>query len=288
MFLLLDIGGTNTRVGVSKDLKKLEGEPEAFKTPNTPEEGMKKIKEVADEVLEGNKPQMVCGGIAGPLNKERTCLINSPNNSGWVNKSLTQELEKIFDAPSLIENDTALVGLGEWAFGSGKNSEIMAYITVSTGVGGTRIVNGVIDTSVHGYEPGHQIIDIDNTMELYGKIRASGDKNRPNLEDIISGSALENRAGKKPYEIEDEKMWDDFARVLAVGLNNMIVHWSPEVLVLGGSMIVGDPGIDAGAVEQYLKQELSIYPQPPIIREAELGDYGGLYGAMELTRQQLF
>jgi glucokinase len=50
-------------------------------------------------------------------------------------------------------------GLGEAVFGAGKGREIVVYMTISTGVGGARIVGGKIDASAMGFEPGHQIID---------------------------------------------------------------------------------------------------------------------------------
>lgn len=288
MFLLFDIGGTNTRVAVSGDLKKIEGEPKVFKTPERIEDGVEMIKNAANELLGERKLQMGCGGVAGPLNKERAELVNSPNNSEWVGKPLKKELENTLGAPVILENDAALVGLGEWKFGAGNKSEIMVYVTVSTGVGSSRIVNGAIDTSIYGFEPGHQIIDIDNTLKLHGGITPSGEKKRPDLEDTVSGSSLERRSGRRPYEIDDDQMWDKFAEVLAVGLHNTVVHWSPEVMVLGGSMILKRPGISIKAVENYLSQELYIYPTPPELRQAELEDYGGLYGAMELIRQNIF
>ena len=63
-----------------------------------------------------------------------------------------------------IANDTAVVGLGEAHRGAGIGYNIVTYITVSTGVGGTRIVDGRIDRRIYGFEPGHQTIDIDNSV----------------------------------------------------------------------------------------------------------------------------
>ena len=74
---------------------------------------------------------------------------------------------------------------------------------------------------------------------------------------------------------------------MAIGLNNIIVEWSPDVVVLGGSMITGDPSISIEKTENYLKEILKIFPKLPAIRKAELGDFGGLYGALAFIKTQI-
>jgi len=103
---------------------------------------------------------------------------------------------------------------------------------------------------------------------------------RKTLEDMVSGRALQEKTGKHPKEITDLAVWDNHAWLLAVGLNNIIVEWSPNCVVLGGSMITGDPSIPLDKTEKYLKEILKIFPQIPTIKKAELGDFGGLYGAL--------
>src|SRR4030066_415253 len=44
--------------------------------------------------------------------------------------------------------------------GAGKGFNIVAFLTIGTGVGGARIVGGKPDANVFGFEPGHQIIDL--------------------------------------------------------------------------------------------------------------------------------
>ncbi len=101
---------------------------------------------------------------------------------------------------------------------------------------------------------------------------------------MISGKALQEKTGKHPREITDQKVWDEFAKILAFGLNNIIVEWSPNVVVLGGSMITGDPAIPLFKVEMHLKEILKIFPELPAIKKAELGDFGGLYGGLAYLR----
>ncbi len=277
MFLLFDIGGTKTRLAVSRDGKSF-GKPYIINTPQDFDTGMSLFKKIALELSGDDKIQAAAGGIAGPLNREKSKLVNSPHISGWIDKPLKETIGRAVNAPVYLENDTAVVGLGEAVAGAGQGESIMAYITVSTGVGGVRIVDGRIDRNIFGFEPGHQMIDPSGALcPLCG---SSGD-----LEEHISGTALEARYHKKPFEINDNQVWEEEAKWLAYGLNNTIVHWSPAVVVLGGSMITKNPGISIERVRYYLKNTLSIFPELPRLAKAELGDVGGLHGALEMLKQ---
>lgn len=278
MFIVFDIGGTKMRLGSSTDGVTLE-KTMVIDTPLSYEVGMTEFKRAAESLIQGREVRAVAGGIAGPFSQKMEALLASPNLKDWVGKPIQTSMEEFFGAPIFIENDAALVGLGEAMRGGGRGSSIVAYVTVSTGVGGAKIVNGKIDARSIGFEPGHEIIDIDKTVVP--------DAVGGTLESYVSGTGLMKRTGKKPKEIDDPKVWDDLAKILAYGLNNVAVFWSPDVIVLGGSMIVGDPAISVEKTEEYLKGILKIYPEIPKVRKAELGDLGGLHGALELLKQQV-
>ena len=249
--ILFDIGATKIRMAYSVDGEIFE-EPKVFETPKNYEEILNLFKETTKELADERGIKTIAGGMSRSI-------------PGLTDDRFKKDLVEIFGVAALIENDAAMVGLGEANWGAGRGFEIVAYVTVSTGVGGTRIVNGKIDEHAIGFEPGKQIIDV-NTKKT--------------LEEMISGKALAEKTGKHPKEITDENIWDEHAKILAIGLNNIIVEWSPNCVVLGGSMITGNPSISVEKTEQYLKEILKIFPQLPAIRKAELGDFGGLYGAL--------
>ncbi len=275
MFVLFDIGGTKTRVAISKDGKAFE-EPVIFDTLQNFESGIVKLKNTIKGLSGVEKIISVAGGIAGPLNEKKERLIGGPNLKDWIDKPLKEKLQEMLSTKVHLENDSSMSALGEATNGAGSGYGIVAYITISTGVGGSRIVDGKIDSASVGFEPGHQIIDADNTL--------CPDCDGNDLEAYISGSAIEKRYRKKPYEITDNEFWDEIAKFLAYGLNNVAVHWSPDVIVLGGSMMK-IPGIKISDVDRHLKDILKIFPIVPIIKKAELGDIGGLYGALEIIKQ---
>ena len=139
MYIVFDIGGTKMRLGSSSDGETLN-RTVVVETPATYEEGMVELKKHASALAEGETIDALAGGLAGVFSQKKLSLISSPNLKDWVGRPICSELETFFNAPAYIENDAALAGLGEALRGGGRGFEIVAYITVSTGVGGARIV----------------------------------------------------------------------------------------------------------------------------------------------------
>ena len=67
----------------------------------------------------------------------------------------------------------------------------------------------------------------------------------------------------------------------------MILHWSPETVVVGGAMALRQPGIDLELVKKELTKINQVLPSLPEIVPAALGDLSGLYGAAVYLHQQL-
>lgn len=272
MHLVFDIGGTNLRVAVSSDGKTLS----AIKVVPTPQdfnEGIRTLKQVSDELSRGQKIEKAAGGITGPLDKQKIMSLRPPHQPDWGQKPLKEELEQVLGVPVHLENDTALAALGEALLGTGAGSKIVAYLTISTGVGGARIVGGKIDENSLGFEPGHQIIIPD------GQLCDCGGKGH--LESYVSGSGIAKIYGKKAEDISDPKVWEEVTSYLAIGLNNTIVHWSPDILVLGGSVM---KSISLDKVTSYLKDMLKIFPKIPEVAPAKLAHQSGLWGALQILK----
>jgi glucokinase len=221
MFIVFDIGGTKMRLGSSRDGETLDNTA-ILKTPASYEEGIAELKKHAIALAGGEPIDAVAGGLAGTYSQKKSSLIHSSNLSDWVDRPIRTELETFFNAPAYIENDASLGGLGEALHGAGKGFGIVAYMTVSTGIGGSRIVHGRIDQHALGFEPGHQIIDADRSMIPHA--------NGIFIEDYISGTALTRRTNKSPKDIQEPAFWDGVAKVLAYGLQLQIKQAKNEAL----------------------------------------------------------
>lgn len=287
MYILFDIGGSKTRVAASIDCHDIQGEPIVFDSTDNMEADTQRIVEAANMLVGDHSITAAAGGVAGVLDNKHRTLLRSPNKTEWIGKPLAEHLEKGLAAPVFLENDSDMAGLGEAHRGAGQGYEIVAYLTISTGIGGGRIVDGMIDAARFGFEPGHQIINPHCRVCPDCVVRTTESDNCLDLEGLASGTAIEKRTGKKPYEVTDKEEWHRIACWLALGLNNTVVHWSPDVIVLGGSMVCGTKGsvVSLDEINRHLRELLSIFPKLPDMHQARLGDFGGLYGAMVLLRQ---
>lgn len=288
MIIFFDIGGTRMRLAGSVDGKSFS-EPIVNLTPQNFEEGMTLFQRVAKEIAQGEKIDQILGGVTGIFNHDHSALLHSPHLPQWAEKPLKETIEKFSQAKVELENDTAMVGLGEAIYGAGRGSEILVYITVSTGVGGARFINNKIDVSRLGFEPGHQIMNIQTNVKNFALFNFNQHVNLKKtnlvtLEELISGSALEKKLNRKPGEITDSKVWDECAYILAVGLHNTFLHWSPDRLVLGGAMF-NDTGISIDKVKEHLVNIVRVPKEIPDIKKAELKDSGGIYGSMALYNE---
>lgn len=272
MYILFDIGGTNMRLSSSIDGEKI-GEPIYLSTPRLFSEGKELLIDAIQQLVQGREIHGIAGGIAGPLDKSKSHLLNAPNLQDWIEKPLRSELEKHFSVPVFLENDAALAGLGEAHFGDARHKSIVAYLTVSTGVGGVRIVKGRIDDNASGFEPGHQMLSPDGPLCI-------GCRRKGHLEALIGGASLAKRFEKRPEDIHDQKVWEEISYWLALGLNNTLVFWSPDIVVLGGSLM---EKIEIERVRSYLQEWCQIYPQLPPLTKSTLKD-NGLYGALALVK----
>lgn len=260
------------RIGVSSDGSTITGS-KIVPTPQDFNQGILALKQTADELSGGERISGIAGGIAGPLDKDKTGLAKSPHIPGWINKPLKLKLEGSFGCRVILENDTVMGGIGESVKGAGIGNKVVAYLAIGTGIGGKRIVDGIIPDDSSNFEPGHQIIIPDgNPCNCGGK---------GHLEAYVAGAYIERIYHQKGEEIKNPKVWDEISKNLSIGLTNTVVHWTPDIIVLGGAV---SRSIPLEKVQSYLKEFLTIFPQAPEIVKAKLGQDGGLYGALELLK----
>lgn len=273
MRLLLDIGGSYTKLALSSDGVELNIS-NRIPTRRDFTDGMNAIEDEAKRITLGSTIQMIVAGIAGPLNHPRTEMIGRGGLPNWYGHPIKDVIEQRLQAPVFLENDAALAGLGEATFGAAVGSRIVGYLTFSTGVGGARIVDGNFDATVYGSEPGFTIV-------------AANPNNGPDFKRIeylgayISGAAIENKTGNKAENIKDQVFWEDISRWMAVAINNAIMFWSPNIMVIGGGI---SQSVDLESLKRLVSKANRSSPQttPPILK-AMFGDNSGLYGALRYS-----
>ena len=277
MYLLFDIGGTKTRFAISRDGETFE-EPLIVSTPTNYKDGIALFSDVKKELIGEEKLIISAGSVAASFNREGSELTGGGSQiRDWLGKTIKYDMEHALDCPVYMVNDTMMGGLAQAHLGPGIGHSIVVYVTVSTGVGGARIVDGKIDRNSFGFEPGRQIIDAGNAL-------CKGWSKQGFLIDYISGRAIEKNEGRKAEDIDDEEFWKSRADFLALGLYNITTMWSPDIIVVGGSIMKSIP---FEYLEEKYKDVLkNTFPkEQPSLEKAEFGDEMGLYGALIFVKE---
>ncbi|OGG52574.1 hypothetical protein A3C20_00570 [Candidatus Kaiserbacteria bacterium RIFCSPHIGHO2_02_FULL_55_25] len=270
MYITVDVGSTNIRIAGSRDLENLT-EPVIKRTPQEYSEGIAHIADTARGIAQGESIDAVAIGIPARLTLDRRGMYKNRNLPDWDGRMIADDIEKALSTRAYLENDTMQVGHGEAVFGAGKGARIVVYMTVSTGVNAVRVVDGKIEPSVYGYETGFQYL--------------STGESPVDLMDLIAGRTVSEKYGMSPKELgKEHPVWEELARYTAFGLHNTILHWSPERVVLGGSMF-NDVGIPIDRVTFHLQTIMKAFPTLPEIVHSSLGDIGGLWGGLARLKQ---
>ncbi|RLI00445.1 ROK family protein, partial [Candidatus Bathyarchaeota archaeon] len=161
----VDLGGTNIRVALGNDegriLAKISERTEKTKGPEGISEQIARIIRCLEKKEAKTREIIGIGiGSAGPLDLKRGGLMK-PTNIPYDFIPLVEPLEDIFHLPTYLLNDCSTAVMGEKFFGAGKNHENLAYITLSTGIGGGIYVDGhlLIGKDGNATEVGHFTID---------------------------------------------------------------------------------------------------------------------------------
>ena len=147
-------------------------------------------------------------------------------------------------------------------------------MTVSTGLGGAKIVRGKVAANARGFEPAWSVVDASGAL-----FREFG--SAPLGFGAVSGGDIERRSGRKPALINSKRFWRKAAHILAFGIHNAIIFWSPDAVVIGGSVM---KKIKLPEVRAKLAKLPTPFKELPTIKKATLGDTCGLYGALAYLR----
>lgn len=263
MNIVFDIGGTKLRVATTwgSELKEVHKIP----TPKDLNEAVATLVAIAREKASGEPIRSFVGCIAGTVSSAGI-LTDARNLASWEGTNIVDVFTNAAGMPVTIVNDAGMAGYGEAHAGAGQGAEIVMYITVSTGVGGARIVKGEIDQAGGvGHTP----------------LRGS------DLESLVSGKAVKNKFGIEPKDLESIEVRTALADTLAEGLALLAQKWTPNCIVLGGSMITGVNPIPLAVVQEKMPEYLVGYPHSITVKMAQLGDIGGLTGAAIMAENLL-
>jgi len=270
MYIGIDIGGTHIRAALGeqgKIEKRLDFPTREFQT------SIQEIKEAVENLSAGQSIRRIGIGVPGPMNFRTGRLLGPPHLIGWNNVEIADVFAKLLKTGVVIGHDASVAAFGEYHYGAGKFKNPLLYYTVSTGIGVGLIVDGKMYKGLYNPEAGHQILGREGRLCL---CQQQGD-----LETYSSGEGLRILTGLDPVKLEETKLWEEALEWLSIGLANSILHYSPEIVVIGGGM-TRHKNLFFPPLEKFLKKHLHQIPAVPIVPSG-LGQESGLIGAITLA-----
>lgn len=247
----IDIGGTNTKVGLFSSDGSLVKYFSLKTDKNTSSENF--IKNLSDQIhLELStlspigKAQIVGVGVGAPMANYFSGKIDFASNLGWKDVPLKNYFEKYLKTQVVIENDANLAAIGEKKWGAGKDLNHFILITLGTGVGTGLILNGQLHRGhmSRGGEGGHILIPSDQKRKcscggvnhLESFLGASGI--RQTIEEI-TGEDWSLEKFNQEIKINNPlaiRVLEKISQELALGMVSMSVLTGVESFILGGGI----------------------------------------------------
>jgi glucokinase len=292
----IDIGGTNTKIGIFDSLGYLE----SYKTIPTIKSGVPSlfVEQLAQESesMLGSTFQLKLGssrvlgvGVGAPMANYFTGAVEHAPNLGWRNVPLKNLFEKHFHCPAVIENDANLAAVGEKKWGAGRNLSDFVLITLGTGVGTGLILDGKLyrGHNALGAEGGHIIIP-------HPKKRLCSCGGINHLESYLSAKGIKEtiaEMAKESWTIEQlgdlfrsgdlkaTAIINQIAEELATGLVSIGVLLGPEAFIIGGGVSkLGDSFNQVVKKKMDEQLHFSLTGKIEIVTASLSSDKGAVYG----------
>ena len=111
MFIVVDIGGTKTRVARSSDLESID-EPLIIETSHSYEQGVSTIAETVKRLCGNERVEGISVGITGTISSDHKIPLTTPHLPAWRGRPFARELEVALSTNVWLINDTAQVEIG--------------------------------------------------------------------------------------------------------------------------------------------------------------------------------
>lgn len=267
---------------------------------------MAAVLETIGEVIEKselNKSKIIgIGlGIPGLVDNEKGISVFCVLYSWWADIHFKEIVEKNFAIPTLIENDTRVLTLGEKWFGKGKKTESFFYLDVSKGIAIGAFLNGSLYNGVGNSagELGHTVIDKKGPLCNCG--------NHGCLEALASTAAIEKKmkqmrkqTTKPPVKfsaiVKAANTGDKTAitvlsqagNYLGIAVANVVNLFNPGLIIIGGSIAQAEDLVLAPLKETFKSYALTKPSNEVDIHLTDLGESAGAMGATTLVLDKFF
>lgn len=267
-YLGIDVGASKTLLAVFDIAGKLILEHK-IKTPQDYEQFKAEMASALRGQLAQYQLSHCCCAVPGWIDFKDGIVV-AFGRLPWQNIHIKNDLAELLPGVQVLyHNDAKLAGLSEAKLLGDKFHKVL-YLTISTGIGGGVIINGIIDPNFYNFEPGQMMFEFQGQNQKW--------------ESFASGRALFERYGKLASEIEDQQIWKDFSKLIALGLEELLATMQPDAVVFGGGV-----GAHFEKLKSALEADLNaiknpMVPIPPLLK-AQRPEEAVIYGCYDYIVQ---
>lgn len=316
----IDVGGTKIAACLISSQGKIVSTIRRPTVTITPEATLDSIANAAKELMHVNQLDAsdfdaIGFGIPGLVDAKRGIGIASVN-LGWKNVAVRAGLESRLGIRCVIDNDVRVGALGEAYFGAGKGSKNLVYLNIGTGISAVILINGKFFMGSHGLagEIGHAVLIPDGlgckcggqgcfeaVASGPGIVQRALEKIKAGRVSMISSPVSEDTQSLTAEKVFEAATHDDpvaietlheIGTLMAYALEYLVLAYDPEVIILGGSVVLGS--LLLFQIIQYKLHELAesswvfgkAYSKE-LIKLSTLGNNAGVLGAAALVAPNL-
>ena len=330
----VDLGGTNVRACAFDELGNEVGE--RVERPSHAQQGTEAIMDaVAGAILAAEKTstgsvEAVGLAIPGFVDNAAGMVLWAPNFGEtingifhfWSDVPIAEPLRQRTKLPVHMGNDANLAALGEYRYGSGKNSaNCLVMLTLGTGIGGGVVLSpAAVDGDARGplilvggnkggAELGHVVIayqGLDCPAGEYGAIEGYCGRDAiikravhrlvrgrtSYLTDLVDGdlSKIQPKTISEAANRGDEvaiEVFEEVGTMLGVAIGNYINIFAPDVLAVGGQIALAGDWIMKPAIKAARNVAVDAMFKYCRITVAEQLDDAGLLGGAAFAHEAL-
>jgi len=245
-------------------------------------------------VAQGRGLLAVTAGLPGAVDRDRGTVVGlMPGFRNWENLAVGAYLERLVEAPVVVENDVKLAVLGERWRGAAQGHDTCAFISLGVGIGAGILIGGELHRGHHSLAGEiavmcmaseyltrdfgtrgclETLVGVDTILRRW-QPEAGGD-----LKDLARALLRAAQAGEESAR----RAVGDAATLIGMAAANLSLVIDPSLLVLNGPLVE-----DGGDVLERVRSVVSrIIPRPPKVVCSVLGDGAMLSGSLLVATQE--
>lgn len=291
-----DIGEATTSVALSNLQGNVVGRTTMPTSKDkTPDRIVSQIRTLYDRLVQGNAidPESILGvgvSAAGLVDKKRGLIRFSPDFN-WKNLDLKRSVSEALGRPTVIDNCTRVMALGESWYGCAPDSSNLLFVNVGYGIGSALMIGGKLYDN--NSEFGHVRVTSRDVKCHCGKTGC--------LEAVASGHAIERAAfeaggSRGPWvsakdlaararggDASAADLFRAAGKYLGRSISMAVNLFNPDKVVIGGGVALAGDLLMESLYEEYRVNTMDVIRESTVLETSALGQEAGMRGAVALA-----